>query len=122
MRKAKNANKSFLTGTAFLAIGVIALVVLFTVQAFRLSANKEEMMRQDIYTFVLADEFAGETVSLWLGDSLIAKGMQVGDTVRHRRLSEESSVLVADSVSGSVTVMPVSVRSGLVTIRKNSPR
>lgn len=117
MRKAANANKSFLTGTALLGIAVIAIVFIFLIQAVHLSANKEEQMKQDIYRFVLSDDLAGKEISLWMNDSLIAVHAHAGDTVTHCRLAAETSLLLVDEATDKVAaVQNVSAKSGLILL------
>lgn len=122
MRKATHANKSFLTGTAFLAVGVIAIVFLFLDQSFRLSAGKKEVIRQDTFEFVFTSDFEGQSLTVYLNDSLIATHVHAADTVRHCRLAEESSLLLVDSATQRVMVVDVPVKSGVYPVRKHSPR
>ena len=118
MRKAKNANKSFLAGTAVLFVAVFAVVLIFLFWGYSLSDNKEERQRKDVFRFVVTDDFRGQDLSVWLGDSLIASHAHAGDTLVHSRLAEETSVLLVDNATDHVTLIPVAVRSGLVPLRR----
>ena len=118
MRKAKNANKSFLTGTAVLFVAVFAVVLLFVFWSFDLMGNREERLRQDVYRFVVTDDFSGQDLSVWQNDSLIATHAHVGDTLVHCRLAEETTVLVVDNATDHVTLIPVTARSGIVSLRR----
>ncbi len=118
MRKAKNANKSFLAGTAVLFVGVFAVVLLFLFWSYDLLGNREDRIRQDVYQFVVTDDFRGQELSVWLNDSLIASHAHAGDTLVHNRLGEENSVLVVDNATDRVTPIPVSARSGLIPLRR----
>ena len=118
MRKARNANKNFLTGTALLAIAVIALVFTFVLQADELSKNKGKMRQRDVFQFVVSNDFAGMDISVFLNDSLIALSPSSGDTIVCERLSDENSLLVVNNSDDRVTVSPVPVKKGTFLIRR----
>ena len=117
MRKAKNANKSFLAGTAVLFVGVFAVVLLFLFWSYDLLGNREERIRQDVYQFIVTDDFRGQELSVWLNDSLITSHAHAGDTLTHARLAEETTLLLVDNATDHVTLIPVSARSGLIPLR-----
>ncbi len=118
MRKAKNANKSFLAGTAVMFVAVFAVVLLFLYWGFGLPANKEERMRQDVYQLVVTDDFGGLDLSVWLNDSLVSRHAHAGDTIVHSRLADETTVLVVDNATDRVTLIPVAARSGVIPLRR----
>ena len=110
MRKARNANKSFLAGTAVLFVAVFAVVLIFLFWGFSLSDNKEERQRKDVFRFVITDDFRGQDLAVWLGDSLIASHAHAGDTLTHTRLADETTLLLVDNATDHVTLIPVSAR------------
>lgn len=118
MRKAKNANKSFLAGTAVMFVAVFAVVLLFLYWGFGLAGSKEERMRQDVYQLVVTDDFGGLDLSVWLNDSLVARHAHAGDTIVHSRLADETTVLVVDNATDHVTLIPVAARSGVIPLRR----
>lgn len=118
MRKARNANKNFLTGTAALAIAVIVLVFVFVLQADELSKDKETVRQRDMYEFIVTDDFEGSDISVYLNDSLIARHSKAGDTIRCSRLADESSLLILDNTSQKVTILPVPIQKGTFYIQK----
>jgi len=118
MRKAKNANKSFLAGTAVLFVAVFAVVLMFLFWGYGLVGNREERLRQDVYRFVVTDDFCDEDLSVWMNDSLIASHAHVGDTIVHCRLADETTLLVVDNTTNRVVVIPVAARSGEVPLRR----
>lgn len=118
MRKAKNANKSFLAGTAVMFVAVFAVVLLFLYWGFGLAGSKEERMRQDVYQLVVTDDFGGLDLSVWLNDSLVSRHAHAGDTIVHRRLADETTVLVVDNATDHVTLIPVAARSGVIPLRR----
>lgn len=118
MRKARTSNKSFLTGTAILGIAVIGIVFLFLMQAVNLSQTKEERLRQDVYQFVITSDFAGQDLSVWMNDSLIAPHATAGDTLTHPRLADETSLLLVDNATQRVIPLEIPSKSGLHPLRK----
>ena len=122
MRKAKNANKSFLAGTAVLFVGVFAVVLLFLFWSYDLLGNREERIRQDVFQFVVTDDFRGMDLSVWLNDSLISSHAHAGDTLVHNRLGEETSVLVVDNATDRVTPIPVAAQRGVVLLRRGAEK
>ena len=118
MRKAKNANKSFLAGTAVLFVAVFAVVLMFLLWSFNLLGNREERIRQDVYQLVVTDDFGGLDLSVWLNDSLVSRHAHAGDTIVHSRLADETTVLVVDNATDHVTLIPVSAHSGLIPLRR----
>jgi len=118
MRKAKNANKSFLAGTAVLFVAVFAVVLMFLLWSYNLLGNREERIRQDVYQFVVTDDFRGQDLAVWLNDSLIASHAHAGDTLIHTRLAEETTLLLVDNATDHVTLIPVSAHSGLIPLRR----
>ena len=118
MRKARNANKSFLAGTAVLFVAVFAVVLIFLFWGYSLSDNKEERQRKDVFRFVITDDFRGQDLSVWLNDSLIASHAHAGDTLTHTRLADETTLLLVDNATDHVTLIPVSAHSGLVPLRR----
>ena len=118
MRKARNANKSFLTGTALLAIAVIAIVFIFVLQADELSKDKQLLRQQDRYELIVSDDFAGMDISVYLNDSLVGPHASAGDTIVCNRLSDEPSLLVVDHSCDRVVVVPIPIEKGTFVIRR----
>ena len=120
MRKARNSNKSFLTGTVILGIAVIGIVFLFLIQAINLSQSEEEHMQQQVYHFVISDDFSGQDLSIWMNDSLIANHVTTGDTISHPRISDETSLLIVDNTTQQITVQEINAKEGTFTLHKRN--
>ena len=120
MRKARNSNKSFLTGTVILGIAVIGIVFLFLIQAINLSQSEEEHMQQQVYHFVISDDFSGQDLSIWMNDSLIANHVTTGDTINHPRISDETSLLIVDNTTQQITVQEINAKEGTFTLHKRN--
>ena len=101
-----------------LFVAVLAVVLLFLFWGYSLVGDREERLHQDVYHFVITDDFCGEDFSVWLNDSLIASHAHAGDTITHPRLADETSILVVDNATDRVVVIPVTPRSGVVPLRR----
>ena len=68
-----NTNKQFMIGNGILAFAVIFVVVIFVYMSMRLQQRKEgERKFIETYTITLTKGFAGDSISLFVNDSLIA--------------------------------------------------
>ena len=72
MTKHLNTNKQFMVGNGILAFAVIIVVVIFVYMSMKLQQDKKnERTFMETYTFVLVKGFAGDSLSLFVNDSLI---------------------------------------------------
>ena len=68
-----NTNKQFMVGNGILAFAVIFVVVIFIYMSLRLQReNQAERHYIETYTISLVKGFAGDSISLFVNDSLIA--------------------------------------------------
>ena len=67
-----NTNKQFMVGNGILAFAVIFVVVIFIYMSMRLQRDKQEQRHFiETYSISLVKGFAGDSVSLYVNDSLI---------------------------------------------------
>ena len=67
-----NTNKQFMVGNGILAFAVIFVVVIFIYMSLRLQReNQAERHYIETYTISLVKGFAGDSISLFVNDSLI---------------------------------------------------
>ena len=67
-----NTNKQFMIGNGILAFAVIFIVVVFVYMSMRLQRNKEaDRHFIETYTINLTKGFVGDSLSLFVNDSLI---------------------------------------------------
>ena len=68
-----NTNKQFMVGNGILAFAVIFVVVIFVYMSMRLQREKQEERHFiESYTISLVKGFAGDSISLFVNDSLIS--------------------------------------------------
>lgn len=120
-KRPHNPNKPFLIGTGILAFVVICIVMLFTLLAMRMSRRSETpVVYTDIYQIELEYGFAGDSISLYLNDSLLWNKKVPADTVRLRvrRFDESNALLVVDNKTDKVTTFNLKDKGGRLILRK----
>ena len=67
-----NTNKQFMVGNGILAFAVIFVVVIFVYMSLRLQREKEAVRHfSETYSIQLTKGFVGDSISLFVNDSLI---------------------------------------------------
>ncbi len=120
-QKPHNPNKAFLAGSALLAIAVIFIVILFVMLSLWMgSTRKHEIVYQDCYQIELKDGFIGESVSLYLNDSLLFNETVNTDTLRFRlnRFDDSNALLVVDNRTDNLTTFNLEEKGGRIILRK----
>lgn len=110
-----NTNKQFMLGNGILAFAVIFVVVIFVYMSLRLQReNQEERHFIETYTISLAKGFAGDSITLYINDSLIVnKTMpQEAYTVEVNRFAEQSALLIVDNKTELVSTFDLSEKGG----------
>lgn len=117
-----NTNKQFMVGNGILAFAVIFVVVIFIYMSMRMQRqNQEERHFIETYTFSLVKGFAGDSVSLYVNDSLI-----VNKTINEEpflievgRFAEQSALLIVDNKTELVSTFDLSERGGSYQFEKD---
>ena len=96
--KSINSNKQFMIGNGILAFGVFFIVCLFLYLGFRnqSKSNDKEKTFAGIYTVEIADSFTGDSLSVYINDSLLFNS-NIGDAAvkfQVKRFAEESTLMV----------------------------
>ena len=119
-----NTNKQFMVGNGILAFAVIFVVVIFIYMSMRLQRDKQEQRHFiETYSISLVKGFAGDSVSLYVNDSLILNKTISEEpyTVEVGRFAEQSALLVVDNKTELVSTFDLSV-SGAVLISSRKKR
>ncbi len=123
MSKSIESNKQFMVGNGLLAFGVFFIVCLFLYLGFR-SQKKTggEHTYKDIYEICLTKSFAGDSLNIFINDSLImARTMNNADiTFQVNRFAEENALMVVDAKTDIMTPFNLSKEGGKDTEEKKN--
>ena len=106
-----------------LAFAVIFVVVIFIYMSMRLQRDKQEQRHFiETYSISLVKGFAGDSVSLYVNDSLILNKTISEEpyTVEVGRFAEQSALLVVDNKTELVSTFDLSERGGTYQFEKEA--
>ena len=118
-----NTNKQFMVGNGILAFTVIFVEVIFIYMSMRLQRDKQEQRHFiETYSISLVKGFAGDSVSLYVNDSLILNKTISEEpyTVEVGRFAEQSALLVVDNKTELVSTFDLSERGGTYQFEKEA--
>ena len=118
-----NTNKQFMVGNGILAFAVIFVVVIFIYMSMLLQRDKHEQRHFiETYSISLVKGFAGDSVSLYVNDSLILNKTISEEpyTVEVGRFAEQSALLVVDNKTELVSTFDLSERGGTYQFEKEA--
>lgn len=122
MSKSINSNKQFMVGNGILAFGVFFIVCLFLYLGFRFQKKDGEQAFQDIYTVCVEKSMAGDSISVYINDSLLMN-QTMADADRKfqvRRFAEESMLMVVDNQTEEITPFNLNPKGSLIRIQKKN--
>lgn len=118
-----NTNKQFMVGNGILAFAVIFVVVLFVYMSMKMQNDKQvEKHFTEVYTINLAKGFAGNSISVFINDSLILN-KQVSEeptNVEVTRFAEQNALLIVDNETEQVSTFDLSEKGGTYTFEKEA--
>lgn len=122
--KSINSNKQFMIGNGILAFGVFFIVCLFLYLGFRNQSKSDgkEKAFAGIYTVEITDSFTGDSLSVYINDSLLFHS-SVGNTAvkfQVKRFAEESTLMVVDTRTDEITPFNLNSEGSQVTIEKKN--
>lgn len=118
-----NTNKQFMIGNGILAFAVIFVVVIFVYMSMRLQRDRQaDRHFAETYSISLVKGFAGDSISLFINDSLITnrKITQEPYTIEVGRFSEQSALLIVDNRTELVSTFDLSERGGSYQFEKEA--
>lgn len=118
-----NTNKQFMIGNGILAFAVIFIVVVFVYMSMRLQRNKEaDRHFIETYTINLTKGFVGDSLSLFVNDSLVMDKQISKEpvTVEIGRFAEESALMIVDNITEQVSVFDLSEKGGNYRFEKDT--
>ena len=115
-----NTNKQFMVGNGILAFAVIFVVVIFIYMSLR--ENQAERHYIETYTISLVKGFAGDSISLFVNDSLIANQVMQEEafTVEVGRFAEQSALMIVDNKTEIASVFDLSEKGGTYQFEKET--
>lgn len=118
-----NTNKQFMVGNGILAFAVIFVVVIFIYMSLRLQRDRQEQRHFiETYSISLVKGFAGDSISLYVNDSLILNKTISEEpfTVEVGRFAEQSALLVVDNKTELVSTFDLSEKGGTYQFEKEA--
>lgn len=118
-----NTNKQFMIGNGILAFAVIFVVVIFVYMSMRLQRDRQaDRHFAETYSISLVKGFAGDSISLFINDSLITnrKITQEPYTIEVGRFAEQSALLIVDNRTELVSTFDLSERGGSYQFKKEA--
>ena len=116
-----NTNKQFMIGNGILAFAVLIVVVIFVYMSMRLQRDNEGgRYYAEQYTISLVKGFEGDSVSIYLNDSLL-----LNKTIDHapfnidiKRFADESALMIVDNATEKLSLFELSEMGGTYRFEK----
>lgn len=116
-----NTNKQFMIGNGILAFAVLIVVVIFVYMSMRLQRDNEGgRYYAEQYTISLVKGFEGDSVSIYLNDSLL-----LNKTIDHapfnidiKRFADESALMIVDNATEKLSLFELSEKGGTYRFEK----
>lgn len=118
-----NTNKQFMIGNGILAFAVIFVVVIFVYMSMRLQRDRQaDRHFVETYSISLVKGFAGDSISLFINDSLITNRKITREpyTIEVGRFAEQSALLIVDNRTELVSTFDLSERGGSYQFEKEA--
>jgi hypothetical protein len=120
-KKRHNPNKNFMVFNAVLFIAVLFITGLFLYMAytFKRDANRKKTYAGS-YHIEFCTDFAGESLSIYMNDSLLLNGMMPDTlmTLDIDRFAEESALIVVDNATDAMTPFNLHKEGSKVMVKK----
>lgn len=117
-----NTNKQFMVGNGILAFAVIFVVVIFIYMSMRLQRDKDaDRHFVETYSISLTKGFAGDSVSIFINDSLLMNRQIAEDptTIEVGRFAEQSALMIVDNATEKVSTFDLSENGGTYQFEKD---
>ena len=121
-RKRVNPHKSFMVFNAvlFIAVLIVTGIFLYLAYAFKRSTEKKEKTYQEAYHIEIQDHFAGESLSIYLNDSLLLNCAMPDTVVKLdiARFAEENALIVVDNATEKMNPFNLNKEGGKIIVKK----
>lgn len=112
-----------MVGNGILAFAVIFVVVLFIYVSMRMNRDKQaEKHYTETYTIHLSKGFTGDSVSLFVNDSLMLNKQIIQEPVdvEFKRFSEQSALMIVDNRTDKMSTFDLSEKGGVYSFVKET--
>jgi len=115
-----NTNKQFMVGNGILAFAVIFVVVIFVYMSMRL--QQEERHFIETYTIHLTKGFTGDSLSLFINDSLIINRRITEEpfAIEVGRFAEQNALMIVDNLTDELSTFDLSEKGGSYRFEKDA--
>ena len=124
MSKSIDSNKQFMIGNGILAFGVIFIVCLFLYLGFRFQQKPgtQQVQFKDMYNIQVDQSFAGDSLNIYINDSLIMGRRFADQVVRFQvgRFAESSVLMVVDAEKDVMTPFNLNEKGSKISIQKKN--
>lgn len=117
-----NTNKQFMVGNGILAFAVIFVVVIFIYMSLRMQrSDQTERHYTESYTISLTKGFEGDSISLFINDSLITQKKITEEpySVDVNRFAEQNALLIVNNQTEQVSTFDLSEKGGVYRFEKD---
>lgn len=118
-----NTNKQFMIGNGILAFGIFVVVAIFIYISLRAQRDDSgPRYYNEVYAINLVRGFDGDSLSIFINDSLLANRTITDEPFRLEvgRFEDQSSLLIVDNITEKVSVFELSEKGGTVSLVKNA--
>lgn len=118
-----NTNKQFMVGNGILAFAVIFVVIIFIYMGMRLQRDKDASRHfTETYTINLTKGFAGDSVSVFINDSLLTNRLITEEptAIQAVRFAEQSALMIVDNATEKVSTFDLSEKGGTYSFEKEA--
>ena len=116
-----NTNKQFMIGNGILAFAVLIVVVIFVYMSMRLQRDNEGgRYYAEQYTISLVKGFEGDSVSIYLNDSLLLNKTidRAPFNIDIKRFADESALMIVDNATEKLSLFELSEKGGTYRFEK----
>ncbi len=121
-KKSLNINKQFMIGNGIMAFVVFAVILIFLYMSFRFKRDADKVRTYEgVYAIELASHFAGDSLSIYINDSLLLNRTMPDATLKLEvnRFAEENVLMVVDNATDKGTFFNLNPKGSKVTVEKN---
>ena len=117
-----NTNKQFMIGNGMLAFGVFAVIIIFLYMSFRFQRKADKVQTYEgVYNIELANSFAGDSIAVYLNDSLLLDQTMPDATLKLevKRFAEDNVLMVVDNKTDKTTPFNLNPKGSRVEVKKS---